>query len=62
MDNRFGTDLDGGYGLEQSPGDIDTIADLDRLPKMLAARGYAAGDIAKVMHGNWIGFLLKAWK
>ena len=58
----IGTDLDGGYGLEQSPGDIDTIADLDRLPKMLAARGYAAGDIAKVMHGNWIGFLLKAWK
>jgi len=58
----IGTDLDGGYGLEQSPGDIDTIADLDRLPKMLAARGYADGDIAKVMHGNWIGFLLKAWK
>ena len=58
----IGTDLDGGYGLEQSPGDIDTIADLDRLPTMLARRGYAAGDIERVMHGNWIGFLLKAWK
>lgn len=58
----IGTDLDGGYGLEQSPGDIDTIADLDRLPTMLTRRGYAAGDIERVMHGNWIGFLLKAWK
>ena len=58
----IGTDLDGGYGLEQSPGDIDTIADLDRLPAMLTRRGYAAGDIEKVMHGNWISFLLKAWK
>ena len=58
----IGTDLDGGYGLEQSPGDIDTIADLDRLPAMLTRRGYAAGDIEKAMHGNWISFLLKAWK
>ena len=58
----IGTDLDGGYGLEQSPGDLDTIADLDRLPAMLTRRGYAAGDIEKVMHGNWISFLLKAWK
>ncbi|MBA4019458.1 MAG: peptidase M19 [Pirellula sp.] len=57
----IGTDLDGGYGLEQSPGDIDTIADLDRLPKMLTSRGYAADDIERVMHGNWVGFLLKAW-
>lgn len=58
----IGTDLDGGYGLEQSPGDIDTIADLDRLPSMLARRGYATADIERIMHGNWIGFLLKAWK
>src|SRR3954452_974338 len=28
----IGTDLDGGYGREQSPGDLDTIADLQRIP------------------------------
>jgi membrane dipeptidase len=58
----IGTDLDGGYGLEQSPGDIDTIADLNRLPDMLAKRGYAKNDIPRIMHGNWVEFLLRAWK
>lgn len=58
----IGTDLDGGYGLEQSPGDIDTIADLQRLPGMLRERGYAEADIEKIGHGNWINFLRKAWK
>jgi len=57
----IGTDLDGGYGLEQSPGDIDTIADLNRLPEMLTARGYVTDDIEGIMSGNWIRFLKKAW-
>lgn len=57
----IGTDLDGGYGLEQSPGDLDTIADLQRLPDMLKRRGYAAADIEPIMHGNWIRFLREAW-
>jgi membrane dipeptidase len=58
----IGTDLDGGFGLEQSPGDLDTIADLSRLPAMLAARGYNERDVAQIMHGNWIRFLLDSWK
>ena len=57
----IGSDLDGAYGREQSPHDLETIADLGRLPDMLAARGYAAGDVAKVMHGNWLRFLRNAW-
>ena len=57
----IGTDLDGGYGLEQSPADIDTIADLATLPAMLAARGYAKDDIEPIMSGNWISFLRRAW-
>jgi membrane dipeptidase len=56
-----GTDLDGGFGREQSPADLDTIADLQRLPEMLAARGYAQADIPLVMHGNWVRFLETAW-
>ena len=42
--------------------DLDTIADLQRLPGMLAERGYSQADVEKVMHGNWVRFLLKAWK
>ncbi len=57
----IGTDLDGGYGREQSPGDLDTIADLQRLPSMLGQRGYEESDVTGVMHGNFIRFLNSAW-
>ena len=57
----IGTDLDGGYGLEQSPGDLDTIADLHRLPDMLNARGYSPEDVIGVMNGNFVWFLNNAW-
>jgi membrane dipeptidase len=57
----IGTDLDGGYGTEQTPLDLDTIADLQRLPSMLSQRHYSDADIVKIMHGNWVRFLLKAW-
>lgn len=53
----IGSDLDGGYGTEQTPNDLDTIADLQKIPAMLAERGYSAADIAKIMHGNWIRFM-----
>ena len=57
----IGTDLDGGFGREQSPGDLDTIADLQRLPELLDARGYSELDVAGVMHGNFMRFLNAAW-
>src|SRR5262245_14151859 len=34
----IGTDLDGGYGREQSPHDLDTIADLTRVAELLRVR------------------------
>jgi len=57
----IGSDLDGAYGREQSPWDLETIADLGRLPAMLARRGYSPADVGKVMHGNWLRFLRDAW-
>lgn len=57
----LGTDLDGGYGKEQSPCDIDTIADLQNIPAMLLKRGYSNTDIENIMHGNWLRFLRNAW-
>jgi membrane dipeptidase len=57
----IGSDLDGGFGKEQSPYDLETIADLQKLPHMLSKRGYKPADIENVMHGNWLRFLRKAW-
>lgn len=58
----IGSDLDGAFGKEQSPFDLDTIADLQRLPDLLASRGYSPDDIRNVMHGNWLRFLRRAWQ
>ncbi len=57
----IGSDLDGAFGREQSPADLNTIADLARVPEMLAARGYSKADIAGIAHGNFIDFLRRAW-
>lgn len=57
----IGSDLDGGFGREQSPVDLDTIADLQRIPALLAARGYGDDDIAAIMHENWVRLLQSTW-
>ncbi len=57
----IGSDLDGAFGKEQSPYDIDTIADLQKIPALLAKRGYSPTDIENVMHNNWLRFIKKAW-
>jgi membrane dipeptidase len=52
----IGSDLDGGYGCEQTPADLDTIADLQKVPELLSKRGYKPADVEAIMHGNWIRF------
>jgi membrane dipeptidase len=58
----IGSDLDGGFGTEQSPRDLDTIADLQKIPALLHKRGYAEADVEAVMHGNWLRFFQHAWR
>lgn len=58
----IGTDLDGGFGREQCPMDLDTIADLQRLLELFRARGYKPADIESILHGNFISFLRAAWR
>jgi len=53
----IGSDLDGAFGKEQCPYDLDTIADLQKLPSLLKNRGYSSDDMEKIMYGNWLGFL-----
>ena len=57
----IGTDLDGGFGTEQGPHDVDTIADLQKIPEILRKRGYSEKDILGIMHGNFLNFLEGVW-
>lgn len=57
----IGSDLDGAFGKEQSPSDLETIADLVKIPDLLRKRGYSESDINLVMGGNWLRFLRDAW-
>lgn len=58
----LGTDLDGGFGTEQSPSDLDTIADLQKIPDMLRKRGYGEDAVKDIMYRNWVRFFCEAWK
>lgn len=57
----LGTDLDGAFGTEQTPFDIDTIADLQKIPGLLGQRGYSESDIENIMSRNFIRFLERSW-
>jgi membrane dipeptidase len=57
----IGSDLDGAFGREQSPADLDTIGDLARLPALLGARGFSGEDVEQIAHGNFVRFLRTAW-
>jgi membrane dipeptidase len=57
----IGSDLDGGFGREQSPADLDTITDLQNIVEILEKRGYKEDDIRLIMHGNWLQLLRRAW-
>jgi len=57
----IGSDLDGAFGQEQTPADLDTIAGLARIPAMLKARGYSEANVTLIGHGNFVRFLREAW-
>ena len=59
--SAIGTDLDGGFGTEQSPSDLDTVADLGKIPAILRRRGYSEADVQGIMHGNWLALVRRAW-
>lgn len=59
--SMIGSDLDGAFGREQCPADVQTIADLAKVPTALAARGYREADVERVAHGNFVRFLENAW-
>lgn len=56
----LGTDLDGGFGLEATPADMETYGDLHKLGPMLRERGLSDDDVAGFFHGNWRRFYAEA--
>ena len=54
----LGTDLDGGFGKEQCPYDLETISDLQKMDALLKKRGYSENDIQKILNQNAINFLM----
>ncbi len=56
----IGSDFDGGYGMEATPREIDTVADLQRLGDALADARFSDTDIAGILGGNWLRVLRKA--
>ncbi len=55
----IGSDLDGLFGLEQTPYDMESIADMYKFEDILKGRGYSAEDIDNIFYKNWIDTLNK---
>jgi membrane dipeptidase len=53
----IGSDLDGAFGTEQTPGDLDSIADLVRIPELLHDRGYSNADVEGIRSNNFLKLL-----
>jgi membrane dipeptidase len=56
----IGTDLDGGFGAESTPLEIDTVADLQKVGDALSAARFGDGDVENILSGNWLRILRRA--
>ncbi len=54
LHSGIGSDFDGGFGLQSTPPEIDSVADLQKLVPLLKMRGYSDADAAQVMGLNWL--------
>ena len=57
----IGSDLDGGFGYEQTPIDVRSIADVAQVEALLSDRGFSREEVMAVLSGNFIRFLREAW-
>jgi membrane dipeptidase len=56
----LGSDLDGCFGAESAPAEVDTVADLTLIGPALGELGYGEADIAAILGGNWLRLLQAA--
>jgi membrane dipeptidase len=50
----IGSDFDGGFGMQSTPSEIDSIADLQKLVPLLETMGFTNGDVENIMGNNWL--------
>lgn len=53
----LGTDFDGGFGLDQVPEGLDSVADLRLIGEALKTQGYPAQAVEDILGGNWLKVL-----
>jgi membrane dipeptidase len=53
----IGSDLDGGFGAESIPAEMDTVADLHLIADVLGERGYSQTDVENILYANWLRVL-----
>jgi membrane dipeptidase len=53
----IGTDIDGGFGRDETPVELDTVADIAKIADVLRSKGYKEEDVVGIMGGNWRGLL-----
>ncbi len=53
----LGSDFDGGFGAENIPAGMDSVADLRLIGAALGNAGYRQSDIENIMHHNWLRIL-----
>jgi membrane dipeptidase len=56
----FGSDFDGGFGLQSVPVEVDNIEDIRKVIPILNQKGYTEADIAAILGGNWQVYLQNA--
>lgn len=56
----IGSDLDGGFGVERTPAEVDTVSDLWKLGHTLSSEGFSGEDVQRILHGNWLRVLERA--
>jgi membrane dipeptidase len=57
LHTAIGSDFDGGFGWESVPREINTLADLQKIPPLLYEKGYTESDIDAIMGENWLRVL-----
>ena len=58
----IGTDMDGGFGAEITPTDVDTIADLQGFATVLGRSGYREEAVEGILSGNALRFFRESWR
>lgn len=53
----IGSDIDGGFGLNETPKEMKDVGGLALLAAALRASGYKEEDVVNIMGGNWRRFL-----